>query len=88
MAYVWIAVVILPDFSVFSVSQRLQDRGARGKMVLSIVETVPASGKPPAADDSIIRTSTGERYGFGALTPSMTRASPMHLLGAERVPRR
>ena len=43
-------------------------------MVLSVAETLPASGKPLAANISM-RTSTGGRCGFGASVPTLTRAS-------------
>ena len=46
-------------------------------MVLSVVEAVPASSKPPAVNDSM-RASTGGRYGFGASAPLLTRAASMH----------
>ena len=50
-------------------------------MVFSNMEAMPASSKPPAADDSM-RTSTGRRCGFGASAPSLTRAPSMNFLGA------
>ena len=50
-------------------------------MVLSVVEAVPASSKPPVANDSM-RIPTGGRCDFGASVPSLTRASPMLFLGA------
>ena len=65
-------------FFISLVSRRLQERGGRGKIVLIVVEVVPAGSKPPVADDSI-RTSTGERRGFGASAPLMTSASFLHI---------
>ena len=55
--------VLLSLFLVFL--PRPQERGGGGKMVLIVVEAVPASSKPSTVDDSM-RTSTGNRYGFGA----------------------
>ena len=52
-------------------------------MVLSVLEAVPVSSKPPAVDDGT-RTFTGERCGFGASAPSLTSASPIHFPGAKR----
>ena len=52
-------------------------------MALIGIEAVPASIMSPVVDDSM-HTSSGRRYGFGASAPSFTKASPMHLLEAER----
>ena len=49
-------------------------------MVLSVIEAVSANSKLPAVDSSM-RTSTGERCGFGASAPSLTRASSMPFSG-------
>ena len=49
-------------------------------MSLIIVEAVLASIKSPVAGDGI-RTSTVGKCGFGASTPLLTRASPMHFSG-------
>ena len=51
-------------------------------MALVVVEAVLAGIKPLAADDGI-RTSTGGKCGFGASTPLLTRASPMHFSRAK-----
>ena len=59
----------------------LQEKSGRGKMVLIVVEAVPAGSKPPAVDDSM-RTFMGGRFGLGASAPLFTRASPMHFSGA------
>ena len=61
-----------------SFSEKLQGRGGGGKMVLSVVEAEPASGKPPAGVN--VRISTGERRDFGASAPSLTRASSLDLV--------
>ena len=53
-------------------------------MILIVVEAVPASSKPPAVDDSR-HNSTDGICDFGALASSVTRASPMHFSGAERI---
>ena len=50
-------------------------------MALIVVKAVLVSNKPPVADGSML-TSSGERSGFGAPAPSLTRASPMHFSGA------
>ena len=50
-------------------------------MVLIAVKAVPAGSRPQAADDSM-RTSTGERCGFGASAPSLTKELKMHFSGA------
>ena len=50
-------------------------------MALIAVEAVSPGNKPPAVDDSM-HTPVGGRYGFGALAPLLTRASPMHFSGA------
>ena len=63
--------------------KRLQGRGSRENMGLTVVEAVPADSKPPAVDDSM-RTSTGRKYDFGASAPLLTRTSPMHFYGAKR----
>ena len=49
VAYVWITAVVLKLLSSFG--QKLQRRGGGGKMVLIVVEAVPARGKPPAGVD-------------------------------------
>ena len=46
-------------------------------MILITVEAVPVNIKPPAADISI-RSFTGEKCGFGASAPLLTRVSPVH----------
>ena len=48
-------------------------------MALIVVEAVPVSSKPPAADDSM-RTSPCGRHGFGALEPLFTRQSVTDVL--------
>ena len=75
----WVVVPLLFLFSVLS--QKPQGRGGGGKMIISVVEAVPTSSKPPAADD-VMRTSMGRRCGFGASVPLLTRASPMPFSGA------
>ena len=57
-------------------SLRLQEKSGGGKIVLTVVEAVPAGIKSPAADDSM-RTSTGGKCGFGASAPFLARTSPM-----------
>ena len=59
------------------VSPRLQERGGGGKITLIVVEAVMASSKPPVGFDMHI--SPGERRGFGAPAPSLTRASSLHI---------
>ena len=49
-------------------SQKLKERGCERKVVLSVVEAVPTSSKPPAADVSM-RTFTGRRCGLGVSAP-------------------
>ena len=71
----FVALLYLP---VSLVSQRLRERGGRGKMDLIVLEVTPAGSKPPAADDSM-RTSTSGRCGFGASAPFSTRASSLHI---------
>ena len=52
-------------------------------MDLGDVEAEPACCTPPVAGVSM-RSSTGERHGFGASAPSSTRASPIPSSGASK----
>ena len=51
-------------------------------MALRHLEAESACSKRPA-DVHVLRISTGERRGFGASAPSLTRASSLHLVRAE-----
>ena len=73
VAYVWIDIVVLKFIS--SVGQKFQ-RGGGGKMVLIVVEAVPAGSKAPVA--VYVCISTSERNGFGASAPLSTRASSLY----------
>ena len=75
MKFVWsvLFLVFLP---------RPKERGVRGKMILIVVEAIPAGIKPPGANDSM-RTFMGGKCDFDASVPLLTRASPMHFLGTK-----
>ena len=51
-------------------------------MILSNVEAVAVNSKKSTSDVGV-RTSRGERCGFGALAPSLTRASSMSFSGGK-----
>ena len=46
-------------------------------MVLIVVETVPASRKPPAGVD--VHISPDEKHGSGTSVPSSTKISSLHI---------
>ena len=50
-------------------------------MILSVVEVKSACSKPPAGVG--LHISTGERRGFGALVPSLTRVPSLHFVKTE-----
>ena len=52
-------------------------------MAISVVEAVPASSKPSAADDSM-RTFTGGRHEFGVSAPSLNRVPSTIFSGARK----